>query len=193
MLHLAQRVPLDGVIPVIMGVQPGLLENKPHAVDLSKSWPFPPTFFIHMARDDATAQLVALDITTLKKQVSLKGLTRNGAAENEERAFQMMLVQDLTYLELAMTFYAPMLLWLCFESVISMAAQVFKSLSIKRSNAKRPILHTVFKTVHARIKFLIPEAEIFAILTHARSAIKGFLQMQIFCHSKAAIPPKFST
>lgn len=69
LLQLALRMPMTGIIPVIMGVPAETLENKPHALDQSKSWPYPPTFFIHMARDEMTAEYVAEDIAVLKKQV----------------------------------------------------------------------------------------------------------------------------
>lgn len=71
-LHLALRLPLNGVIPVIMAVQSNLLESKPRAADQSKSWPFPPTFFIYMSRDEVTAQSVTSNIAVLKKQVNLE-------------------------------------------------------------------------------------------------------------------------
>ena len=69
-LFLAQRIPLDGVAPVIMAVQPQTLEVKPRAAaDATKSWNFPPTFFVHMARDEMTVEGVTADVATLKKQV----------------------------------------------------------------------------------------------------------------------------
>jgi len=68
-IFLAQSVPLDGAIPVIAAVPPVALEARPRAADSSKTWPFPPTFFVHMERDEATAQGVAANLAALKKQV----------------------------------------------------------------------------------------------------------------------------
>ena len=68
-LNLALRLPLDGVIPIIMAVKSSLLETKPASQDQAKTWPFPPTIFIHMPRDTGTAQGVASNAATLKKQV----------------------------------------------------------------------------------------------------------------------------
>ena len=68
-LFLAQRIPLDGVGPVIMAVPPQTLEVKPRSADSAKSWNFPPTFFVHMARDEMTVEGVTADVATLKKQV----------------------------------------------------------------------------------------------------------------------------
>ena len=67
-LHLAMRLPLSGVAAIIMGVQSGMLESKPRSADQSKSWPFPPTMFIHMSRDESTTQNVVANIAVLKKQ-----------------------------------------------------------------------------------------------------------------------------
>ena len=68
-LFLGQRIPLDGVAPVIMAVPPQTLEVKPRSADSAKSWNFPPTFFVHMARDEMTVEGVTADVATLKKQV----------------------------------------------------------------------------------------------------------------------------
>ena len=69
-LHLAMRLPLSGVVSVIMAVQSVMLESKPRSADLSKSWPFPSTMYIHMSRDESTTQNVVANVAALKKQVS---------------------------------------------------------------------------------------------------------------------------
>lgn len=69
-LLLAQRVPLDGVCPVIMAAQPHTLDVKPRTLDSSKSWNFPPTFFVYMERDELTMEGVASNVAALKKQVT---------------------------------------------------------------------------------------------------------------------------
>ena len=71
LLYLALSVPLDGVIPVIAAVPSDGLEARPRAADSSKTWPFPPTYFVHMERDETTAKGVAANVATLKKQVGM--------------------------------------------------------------------------------------------------------------------------
>lgn len=66
---LAQRVTFDGVCPIAAFVQPHTLDTRPKAPDFSRSWQFPPTFFVFMERDELTAEGVASNIAVLKKQV----------------------------------------------------------------------------------------------------------------------------
>lgn len=70
-LLLAQRIPLDGIAAVIMAIPPQLLDAKPRAADSSKSWNFPPTAFVHMEKDELTAEGVAADVAALRKQACL--------------------------------------------------------------------------------------------------------------------------
>ena len=69
-LFLALRMQLDGIVPQIMSLPPHMLEEKPLDPATGKSWSYPPTYFMHMALDHATAQRVSADIAVLKsKQV----------------------------------------------------------------------------------------------------------------------------
>ena len=61
---------LDGIVPQIMSLPPHMLEEKPLDPATGKSWGYPPTYFMHMALDHATAQRVSADIAVIKsKQV----------------------------------------------------------------------------------------------------------------------------
>ena len=61
---------LDGIVPQIMSLPPHMLEEKPSDPATGKSWSYPPTYFMHMALDHATAQRVSADIAVIKsKQV----------------------------------------------------------------------------------------------------------------------------
>lgn len=76
-LFLALRMQLDGIVPQIMSLPPHMLEEKPSDPVSGKTWGYPPTYFMHMELDRATAQRVTADITVLKnKQVRL---ARTGA------------------------------------------------------------------------------------------------------------------
>ena len=69
-LFLALRMQLDGIVPQIMSLPPHMLEEKPLDPATGKSWSYPPTYFMHMALDHATAQRVSADIAVIKsKQV----------------------------------------------------------------------------------------------------------------------------
>ena len=69
-LFLALRMQLDGIVPQIMSLPPHMLEEKPSDPASGKSWSYPPTYFMHMALDHATAQRVSADIAVIKsKQV----------------------------------------------------------------------------------------------------------------------------
>ena len=69
-LFLALRMQLDGIVPQIMSLPPHMLEEKPSDPVTGKSWSYPPTYFMHMALDHATAQRVSADIAVIKsKQV----------------------------------------------------------------------------------------------------------------------------
>ena len=69
-LFLALRMQLDGIVPQIMSLPPHMLEEKPSDPVSGKSWSYPPTYFMHMALDHATAQRVSADIAVIKgKQV----------------------------------------------------------------------------------------------------------------------------
>ena len=70
-LLLALRMQLDGIVPQIMSLPPHMLEGTPSDPVSGKSWGYPPTYFMHMALDHATAQRVSADIAAIKsKQVS---------------------------------------------------------------------------------------------------------------------------
>ncbi len=61
---------LDGIVPQIMSLPPLMLEGKPSDPLTGKTWSYPPTYFMHMELDRATAQRVTADINVLKsKQV----------------------------------------------------------------------------------------------------------------------------
>lgn len=74
-LCLALRMQLDGIVPQIMSLPPHMLEDKPSDPATGKTWAYPPTYFMHMELDRATAQRVTADITVLKsKQVLCSAL-----------------------------------------------------------------------------------------------------------------------
>ena len=69
-LLLALRMQLDGIVPQIMSLSAHMLEEKPLDPATGKSWSYPPTYFMHMALDQGTAQQVSADIAVIKsKQV----------------------------------------------------------------------------------------------------------------------------
>ena len=69
-LLLALRMQLDGIVPQVMSLPPHMLEGTPSDPVSGKSWGYPPTYFMHMALDHATAQRVSADIAAIKsKQV----------------------------------------------------------------------------------------------------------------------------
>jgi hypothetical protein len=65
-LFLALRMQLDGIVPQIMSLPPHMLEEKPSDPVSGKAWGYPPTYFMHMELDRATAQRVTADVTVLK-------------------------------------------------------------------------------------------------------------------------------
>ncbi|CAK0738447.1 hypothetical protein CVIRNUC_001044 [Coccomyxa viridis] len=67
-LLLALRMQLDGIVPQIMSLPPHMLEGTPSDPVSGKSWGYPPTYFMHMALDHATAQRVSADIAAIKSK-----------------------------------------------------------------------------------------------------------------------------
>ena len=59
---------VQGVCSVIMGVAPEQL-TLDHTAESSKRWQFPPTLFVHMARDKTTAAWIKEDMKALQQQV----------------------------------------------------------------------------------------------------------------------------
>lgn len=51
------------------GTLPAVLAEKPRDNSTQESWRFPPTAFVHMARDKTTAHWIQEDINTLKRMV----------------------------------------------------------------------------------------------------------------------------
>ena len=62
----ALRPLLQGVCSQIMGVPPSFLASPPEG----KQRPYPPTMFVHMARDEYTSRAVQADMEQLHKLVS---------------------------------------------------------------------------------------------------------------------------
>lgn len=70
-LHLALRLQLSGMCIQIMGTIPEHLQSPPHAPHAPEQrWQYPPTAFVHMARDMRTAGAVRANMGVLQKQVS---------------------------------------------------------------------------------------------------------------------------
>ncbi len=59
------RVCMQGVCVQVMGVPSDVYKD----VGKSLAWPFPPTLFVHMRRDQRTAAAVTRDIAALKAEV----------------------------------------------------------------------------------------------------------------------------
>lgn len=60
---------LQGVCAQIMGVPPSFLAS-PSQGKQTATWPYPPTIFVHMARDESTSRAVQADMEQLHKLVS---------------------------------------------------------------------------------------------------------------------------
>lgn len=60
---------LQGIGVQIMAMSPTQLEEKPTNPATKETWPYPPTYFMHMPRDTRTAEYVAKDIVVLQKLV----------------------------------------------------------------------------------------------------------------------------
>ena len=69
-----------------MSLPPHMLEEKPSDPVSGKAWGYPPTYFMHMELDRATAQRVTADIAVLKnKQVcpARTGAWKRGSARSQ--------------------------------------------------------------------------------------------------------------